>query len=247
VAAELGFGTGSTSAQLTDPDGDGVYTGATQVPQGRERGIFIEQGMGVRENPFGFRFPGEPRSVIRDFGLVRFDGDKTFSASVSFEQVPPADGGSGSLPSTGGRMPCCWSVAASWPAGATGSIEQRPVLGRDLHIVIPALLLPARPYSGTFGDPQPAVLRRRQAREGWKHLLRLRSNLSRRALSTHGGSRGCSQGDQTEDGMITVQQPVGEQAAERNHHLARRLLEANHQMVDGAHRRYHQEHVPDYE
>jgi hypothetical protein len=102
VAAELGFGTGSTSAQLTDPDGDGVYTGAAQVPQGRERGIFIEQGMGVRENPFGFRFPGEPRSVIRDFGLVRFDGDKTFSASVSFEQVPPADGGSGSLPSTGG-------------------------------------------------------------------------------------------------------------------------------------------------
>jgi hypothetical protein len=37
-------------------------------------------------NPLAFRFPGEPVSVIRDFGLVTLDGDRTFSASVSFGQ-----------------------------------------------------------------------------------------------------------------------------------------------------------------
>ena len=103
VASELGFGTGSTSAQLTDPDGDGVYTGSAQVPQGRQRGIFMEQGKGVRENPFGFRFPREPRSVTKDFGLETFDGNKTFSTSVSFGRAPLKSGGSPkSLPNTGG-------------------------------------------------------------------------------------------------------------------------------------------------
>ncbi len=96
-----GLGTVGSSVQLLDQDDDGVFTGSVEIPQGTQRGVLIEQGTGVRENPVGFRFPGEPRSVIRDFGLVTFDGDKAFSASVSFEQATADDDGSGDLPDTG--------------------------------------------------------------------------------------------------------------------------------------------------
>ena len=110
---------GGIFVQLTDPDGDGLYTGSTTVdrfgpgprpvPEGTEPvslPVRIVQGP-----PIGVTALGPEYRVIKDFGTVPIDGDKTFSASVSFEggQYGPtgtADTGSGgdgrALPNTGG-------------------------------------------------------------------------------------------------------------------------------------------------
>jgi hypothetical protein len=72
---------GGISVPLTDPDGDGLYTGSTTVDR---------FGPGPRPVPPGTEPVSLPvqivqgTGVIKDFGLVKIDGDKTFSASVSF-------------------------------------------------------------------------------------------------------------------------------------------------------------------
>lgn len=99
---------------LTDPDGDGIYTGNTSVdrfgpgprpvPPGVEPLAFpvsIVQGTGTQG-----QIPGEPSTVIKDFGVVSME-DLTFSASVSFEDgttlTPGTSDGEGTaLPATGG-------------------------------------------------------------------------------------------------------------------------------------------------
>ncbi len=66
---------------LTDPDGDRVYTGSTTVDR---------FGPGPRPVPPGVEPVSLPvqivqdSEVIKDFGTVKLDGDKMFSASVSF-------------------------------------------------------------------------------------------------------------------------------------------------------------------
>ena len=78
---------------LTDPDDDGVYTGSTIVDR---------FGPGPRPVPPGVEpvsFPvkivqgtnGEAYRSIKDFGTVKIDGDKTFSASVSFDDNEEPD------------------------------------------------------------------------------------------------------------------------------------------------------------
>jgi LPXTG-motif cell wall-anchored protein len=68
-------------APLTDPDEDRVYTGSTTVDR---------FGPGPRPVPPGTEPVSLPiqivqgSEVIKDFGTVKLDGDKTFSASVSF-------------------------------------------------------------------------------------------------------------------------------------------------------------------
>jgi hypothetical protein len=68
-------------APLTDPDGDRVYTGTTTVDR---------FGPGPRPVPPGVEPVSLPvqivqdSEVIKDFGTVKLDGDKTFEASVSF-------------------------------------------------------------------------------------------------------------------------------------------------------------------
>jgi hypothetical protein len=85
----LGFipAEGGISVPLADPDGDGVYTGGTSldrfgpgprpVPPGTEPVSLPVQI--VQEN-------GGNIEVIRDFGVVPLDGDKTFSAKVNFKR-----------------------------------------------------------------------------------------------------------------------------------------------------------------
>ncbi len=79
-------GSFDTRVPLADPDGDGLYTGSTTINR---------FGPGPRPVPAGT----EPVSlriqilqgdsvVIKDFGLVKIDGDKTFEASVSFGDGP---------------------------------------------------------------------------------------------------------------------------------------------------------------
>lgn len=114
-AAFFGFipAEGGISAQLTDPDGDGTYTGSVTVPR----------------FPPGPAPPGtEPVSlpvqivqvtgVIEDFGEVRIDGDKTFEATVSFCNGNGGSGNGGSsgdgktLPYTGGALPIALGAGA---------------------------------------------------------------------------------------------------------------------------------------
>ena len=71
---------------LTDPDDDGVYIGSTIVDR---------FGPGPRPVPPGVEpvaFPVQivqDSELIKDFGTVKLDGDKTFSASVSFDDEEP--------------------------------------------------------------------------------------------------------------------------------------------------------------
>lgn len=95
VAAVPGSGAGSKSVRLTDPGGNGVYSGSVEVPQGGRRGVFIEQGMGIKENSLGFDYPGEPRSMVEDFGLIKLDEDEVFSGSAYFGDGSPGSGGPG--------------------------------------------------------------------------------------------------------------------------------------------------------
>ncbi len=113
---------GGIYAPLADPDGDNLYTGSVEVEK---------FGPGPRPVPPETEPVSLPvqivqaTGVIKDFGLVKIDGDKTFSASVSFEDDGGSDnnngGGSGNgsgpggistLPYTGGTLPILGVVSA---------------------------------------------------------------------------------------------------------------------------------------
>lgn len=92
---QTGEGGPGSFTPLTDPDGDGVYTGTTTtprfgpgprpVPPGIEPlsfGVRIVQGTGTQGS-----IPAAPVTVIKDFGAVPMN-DQTFSASTSFPSGP---------------------------------------------------------------------------------------------------------------------------------------------------------------
>jgi hypothetical protein len=71
------------SVRLTDPDGDGVYTGSMSggVP---DAGFRIVQGTGTEQTMTGV-YPGEPVTVIEEFDAPAVEGGAaTLSATVSF-------------------------------------------------------------------------------------------------------------------------------------------------------------------
>lgn len=76
---------GGISTPLTDPEGDGLYTGSMDVPQVPEDmepvtlPVQIVQTTETRDE-----FPFNP-AIIKDFGDVLMDEDKAFSAGISFE------------------------------------------------------------------------------------------------------------------------------------------------------------------
>lgn len=101
----------SNSYQLTDPDGDGVYTASTTVPPGDYPVSFLQGVSTVLCDPtFGGTCPGEPVSVIEDLGTVSVGQDTTYSANVSFDGqvVPEKETTSGDQyttgPATGGTV-----------------------------------------------------------------------------------------------------------------------------------------------
>ncbi|QIN77296.1 hypothetical protein GBA65_00830 [Rubrobacter marinus] len=124
---------------LTDPDGDGVYTGSQTVPRFAPGGpgepieispVRIVQGPPTATGPLGPEY-----RVIEDFGAVTAE-DRTLSASVSFCDGGGPDGGgttggpvvSGDtggivpslpkvLPSTGGLLPIACLVGLVLVAG----------------------------------------------------------------------------------------------------------------------------------
>ncbi len=86
---------------LTDPDGDGVYAGSTTIrdrfppglrplppdAQPLEFPIRIVQGTGTNANAEG-KLPGEPTTVVRDFGVVPMQQNNIFPASITFGGGP---------------------------------------------------------------------------------------------------------------------------------------------------------------
>ncbi len=90
---QVGAGMRDVREQLTDPDGDGVYTGSVEYTPGDRDGVAILQGNGVRYRADGSASPGAPETVIRDFGRRAIEGDRTFSATASFGDEGAASGG----------------------------------------------------------------------------------------------------------------------------------------------------------
>ena len=90
---QVGAGMQDVREQLTDPDGDGVYTGSIEYAPGERDGIFILQGNGVSYGDDGAASPGAPEIVIRDFGRTAIEGDRTFSATASFGDEGAATAG----------------------------------------------------------------------------------------------------------------------------------------------------------
>ncbi len=79
---------------LADPDG--LYSAATPegyVTAGDGLPARIVRGTGMRDSRVSGAAPGEPVGTMKDFGEVRFDGDTTLPASVSFggEEPPPEE------------------------------------------------------------------------------------------------------------------------------------------------------------
>ena len=81
------------TAQLTDPDGDGVYTHSEKFPTGSKLdGLGIVQGTGVEKFNSSFfqgPTPGEPTTTIKSFGPVTLEKDTTLSAFVSCDGTGP--------------------------------------------------------------------------------------------------------------------------------------------------------------
>ena len=83
---------GGIATELTDPDGDGVYTGSTDVPQYPPGPRPVPEGVEpvtlpvqiVMASEVEYGVPLYP-SVIKDFGQVLMDEDKKFSANIVFE------------------------------------------------------------------------------------------------------------------------------------------------------------------
>ena len=89
---------------LEDPDGDGVYTGSTTIDDRFPPGlrplppdaeplqfpVRIVQGTGTNPNAEG-ESPGEPTTVLEDFGTVPMEEQNTFSANFSFEDFRGGD------------------------------------------------------------------------------------------------------------------------------------------------------------
>ena len=59
--------------QLTDTDGDGVFTGSAEVEAG-EQVVQVQMGIGTQETTFG-TFPGEPTTLIWDYGTITVNQD----------------------------------------------------------------------------------------------------------------------------------------------------------------------------
>lgn len=90
---QVGLGMSDVRERLTDPDGDGVYTGSVEYAAGEREGVVIVQGKGLRYGADGAASPGTPETVIRDFGRTAIAGDRTFSATASFGDEGAASSG----------------------------------------------------------------------------------------------------------------------------------------------------------
>ena len=125
-------------AQLLDPDGDGLYAGVATLPDRFAPGpapegappvslpVQIVQGTGTRSVPAG-TLPGEPTTVVRDFGAVPMEAENTFSASVSF-----CDDGNGGGVNGGGGPDDTATPGGPTQLPATGGLTVAGAIGAAL-------------------------------------------------------------------------------------------------------------------
>lgn len=120
------FGYEGGMVQLTDPDGDGLYTGSVASGGSLEpQPVSIIQGTGTLPSRAMGVQPGEPVTTIQDFGVVPIEeGVNTFSASVSFDEPAATTPESTTapydpkvLPNTGGLPLLAFGVGALLLAG----------------------------------------------------------------------------------------------------------------------------------
>ena len=90
---QVGSGMRDVKERLTDSDGDGVYTGSVEYAPGERDGVAVLQGRGVSYRADGSVSPGDPETVIRNFGRTAIKGDRTFSATASFGDAGAASSG----------------------------------------------------------------------------------------------------------------------------------------------------------
>ena len=124
--------------QLTDQDGDGVYTGSTPpglIPAGDTQPALIVQGTGTRESQVVGTSPGEPISTIKDFGEVTFEEDTTLRASVSFG----SSGGPGNSDPGGFFDNAAESVRSLLPNTGGGAVLA--MLGMGILLILGGLLV----------------------------------------------------------------------------------------------------------
>ena len=80
-------GEGGPGVPLTDPDGDGTFTGSVTVPRFPPGPRPVPPGTEPVSLPVQIvQENGGNIDVIRDFGVVPLDGDRTFSARVNFKR-----------------------------------------------------------------------------------------------------------------------------------------------------------------
>ena len=91
---------GGIATQLTDPDGDGLYTGCMDVPQYAPGPRPVPEGIDPVTLPVQIVMSSEAKygvplypDLVEDFGQVLMDEDKTFSASIVFENPGPVEPG----------------------------------------------------------------------------------------------------------------------------------------------------------
>lgn len=85
-AGYAGPGFGLTTLQLTDPDGDGTYSGSVSLDRGERYEVRIIQGTGTETAPLAggsVTIPGEPSQLLLGIQTITLDEDRTVSASYS--------------------------------------------------------------------------------------------------------------------------------------------------------------------
>jgi hypothetical protein len=68
--------------QLTDGDGNGVYTGSVEAEVGGQLTIQLVQGTGAQESIYG-PIPGNPSATIKNVGFVTITEDTVFSGQAA--------------------------------------------------------------------------------------------------------------------------------------------------------------------
>ena len=140
----LGEGGPGIFAEFLDPDGDGLYTGVATLPDRFAPGpapegtepvslpVQIVQGTGTRSAGAG-TLPGEPTSVVKDFGVVAMEAVNAFPADASFCDGGGSDddGKGGPVGSGGTNGDEGGGVSHS---GAAGGIKTLPATGGALLV-----------------------------------------------------------------------------------------------------------------
>jgi hypothetical protein len=91
--------------QLTDADGDRVFSGSTEAGTGTVYRVQLVQGTGTITSPTSSNpFPGPPTTVLQDFGDVTLAANQSFAANAAACPTLPGTGAGSSTAWTWGLV-----------------------------------------------------------------------------------------------------------------------------------------------